>query len=235
MQILIFELRGNIGHFRRPDTTVTHASYPFITRTVLSGLLASILGLERLSGENWLGLQLLSRVQTVSQEMSMHGKGWLFGGDQQFNRPTAIELVVNPHYRVYYAGEHLERLSLLIKTNRSCYHTYLGSAYCLTFPKFRGIADAEDLRPSSDEVLETRTVVPSHAISRLIPREGSEYGRVGGMQYEHVGDRKFRGTINIVYEVAGRPIVLRPAQRVTEQLNPYRFLRLNTGEVVCLW
>ena len=165
----------------------------------------------------------------------MHGKGWLFGGDQNFNRPTAIELVVNPYYRVYYAGDSLDSLAASIKGNRSRYHTYLGSAYCLTFPRFRAVVDAEDMLLSSDEVLETRTVLPSHAISRLIPCEGSEYGRVGGMQYEHVGDRRFRGTINIVYEVAGRPIRLKPAQTVAEQARPYRFLRLSTGEVICLW
>ncbi len=235
MKTLLFELRGSIGHFRRPDTTVTHATYPFITRTVLSGLVASVLGLERLAGENWLGIRLLSPVRTVSQEMSMHGKGWLFGGREQFNRPTAIELVVNPHYLAYYAGDHLGRLSELIQHGRSHYHTYLGSAYCLTFPGYRGLCDAEEMQLPYDSDLEVSTVLPSHAILRLIPQAGREYGRVGGMQYEHIGDRKFRGTINVVYEVAGRPIRFRPQPTPPQDGKPYRLCRLPGGEVICLW
>ena len=124
MRILVFDLKGKIAHFRRPDTTTTHASYPFITRTVLHGLLASVLGEERLVGENLIGIQILSRIKTVTQELSFLGKGWV-GGGKNFNRPTSIELVVNPHYRIYYTGEHLERLSTMIQNRQSTYHTYL--------------------------------------------------------------------------------------------------------------
>jgi len=69
LKVLSFDLRGDIGHFRRPDTTVTHATYPFITRTVLTGLCSSILGRESLDGENFVGIQLLSRVRTAAQQM----------------------------------------------------------------------------------------------------------------------------------------------------------------------
>ena len=101
MKVLSFDLRGDIAHFRRPDTTVTHATYPFITRTVLSGLCASIIGRDSLEGDNFIGIQLLSRVRTVAQEMSMLGKGWLGGSQGTFSRPTSVELVVSPHYRIY--------------------------------------------------------------------------------------------------------------------------------------
>ena len=103
MSVLAFELRSGMAHFRRPDTLGTHASYPFITRTALHGLIASILGLESLPESPRCGIRLLRPVRTVAHEMSMLGKGWV-GGGSDFNRPTAIELVVNPHYRVYYQG-----------------------------------------------------------------------------------------------------------------------------------
>ena len=44
--LVVFELRGAMAHYRRPDTLGTHASYPFIPRTTLRGLIAAILGLE---------------------------------------------------------------------------------------------------------------------------------------------------------------------------------------------
>ena len=39
--------------------------------------------------------------------------------------------------------------------------------------------------------METLTVVPSHAIEKLSLMPGVQYGRVGGMQYEYLGDRTF--------------------------------------------
>ena len=44
--LVVFELRGPLAHYRRPDTLGTHASYPFIPRTTLRGLIAAVLGLE---------------------------------------------------------------------------------------------------------------------------------------------------------------------------------------------
>ncbi len=41
MVVLVFEIKGKLAHFRRPDTTVTHATYPFISRTALLGMLGA--------------------------------------------------------------------------------------------------------------------------------------------------------------------------------------------------
>jgi|LSQX01.2.fsa_nt_gb CRISPR-associated protein Cas5h len=233
MRILVFDLKGKIAHFRRPDTTTTHASYPFITRTVLHGLLASVLGEERLVGENLIGIQILSRIKTVTQELSFLGKGWV-GGGKNFNRPTSIELVVNPHYRIYYTGEHLERLSSMIQNRQSTYHTYLGSAYCLTFPEYIDCIEARTIKPAEPEQMETLTVVPSHAIEKLSLMPGVQYGRVGGMQYEYLGDRTFRGTINIIYESEGKILSFIPKIVQADDVS-YRFCELSTGEAICLW
>ncbi|MTI85229.1 MAG: CRISPR-associated protein Cas5 [Firmicutes bacterium] len=234
MKLLVFDLKAELGHFRRPDTTGTHATYPFITRTVLQGLIASILGLDRLTGENWAGVGLLHPVQTSAQEMSMLGKGWLGEAASTFNRPTSIELVVRPGYRVYYTGDHLEKLYDMLRKGQSHYHTYMGSAYCLTFPRFVHYLEAEELNPEPGNELKCKTVIPSHAIENLIPTDGSQYGRVGGMHYEYLGNRRFRGTVNIIYETSGKPIVFE-AKGSSLQQKPFRFCSIDEQEVVCLW
>ena len=231
MRVLVFDLKGKIAHFRRPDTTTTHASYPFISRTVLHGLLASILGEERLLGENRIGIQLLSEVKTVTQELSFLGKGWV-GGGSTFNRPTSIELVANPYYRIYYAGDHLDKLSSMIEERRSTYHTYLGSAYCLTFPEFIDCYEGSLLETLSSSIMET--VVPSHAIKKLSLKLGVQYGRVGGMQYEYLGERAFQGTINLIYEVSGKVLSFVP-QIQQKGDYPYQFYKLPTDEAICIW
>jgi len=234
---LVFDLQGKMAHFRRPDTTGTHATYPFITRTVLQGLIASILGMERLTGNNWVGIQLLSPVHTSSQEMSMLGKGWLGEARSTFNRPTSVELVISPHYRVYYTGTHLDRLGEMLREGKSHYHTYLGSAYCLVFPRFTGCYDVPELNPGAGMELVCKTVVPSHVIEGLIPVDGAQYGRVGGMHYEYLGERRFSGTVNVIYETVGQPVVFRVRNNEDEKLRdkPVKFFSRREKEVVVLW
>ncbi|MEG6615204.1 CRISPR-associated protein Cas5 [Peptococcaceae bacterium 1198_IL3148] len=229
----MFDIKGNIAHFRRPDTTGTHATYPFITRTSLHGLIASVLGLEQLTGTNMIGIQLLAPICTRVQEMSMLGKGWLGESKSTFNRPTSIELVINPNYRIYYTGDHLEKLSDMLQHGRSHYHTYLGSAYCLTFPRYVECVEVETIVPQQDCALTCSTVVPSHVISSLMPAAGCQYGRVGGMHYQYLGERRFKGTINLIYETAGKTIVIKPKVSSTER--PVTFCMLPGKEVVCIW
>lgn len=246
MSLVIFEIRGEIAHFRRPDTMGTQATYPFITRTALRGLAASILGRDSLPPEVRCGLRLLSPVRTIAQEMTMHGKSWVSGGDEKsFHRPTAIELVVKPHYRVYYEGPLSEELGARLQASQSHYHTYLGSAFCLTFPEWvASLASAEPLPLSDSECLgrrglsirtriETVSVVPSPAVKHLLPRDGDEYARVGGILWEHLGDRRFRGTTSLIYEVNGRALCFIPVVPAVDA--PWNFCRVPGEGDICLW
>src|SRR5262249_10509528 len=61
--VVVFELRGELAHFRRPDTLGTHASYPFPTRTALRGLIAAVLGEEAWPEGGRAGLRLLGPVR----------------------------------------------------------------------------------------------------------------------------------------------------------------------------
>lgn len=233
MKVLVFDLKGDIAHFRRPDTTATHASYPFITRTALRGLLGSILGLPEFLGEGWAGIELLSPIKTSVQELSLLGKGFL-GSGPAFNRPTAIELVVKPHYRIYYHGDYQEELTQFIAAGESTYHTYLGSAFALTVPRFVDEINCKELYLGQlKEILNTTGVVPTHIISKLHLKPGIQYARVGGMQYEYLGDRRFRGTINLIWEVNGNQVAFSPSSNTEGP--PVKIVRLPSQEVVVLW
>lgn len=235
-KIVIFDARGPMAHFRRPDTLGTHATYPFITRTALRGLIASVLGREEMPEHTRSGVRLLSPVRTVTHEMSMHGKRWEgSGSDNSFNRPTSIELIVKPAYRLFYSGEFSDELAARLSESRSHFHTYLGAAYCLTFPRLVSLVDASCMEPlewRTAEHLETSTVVPSGCVRRLDVTDGRQYARVGGLLYEHIGGRRFRGTINLLYEVHGRSIRFKPAKNADVAVE---FVKTSEEGVVCLW
>jgi CRISPR-associated protein Cas5h len=237
--ILIFDLRGPLGHFRRPDTLGTHASYPFPTRTALRGLIGSVLGLTELPAGVRAGLRLLAPVRTVAQELSLHGKTWEAGSGRadSFHRPTSIELVVGPHYRIYYAGPYADDLRRRLEARQSQFHTYLGSAFCLTVPEWVGAVEAA--RPTNIEKgrpVTCSTVVPAEAVARLLPREGRQYARVGGLLREHLGpfhERRFRGSLAVLYEVDGGPLVFEPVAGDSDP--PWQFFDLPDEGTVCLW
>ncbi|MBE3575404.1 MAG: CRISPR-associated protein Cas5 [Firmicutes bacterium] len=232
MQLLTFDLRGPLAHFRRPDTTATHATYPFITRTALRGLLAAVLGMDEFQGHGWAGVQLLAPVRTRTQGLSLLGKAFLSSG-RAFNRLTSVELVVGPHYRIYYAGDYADELAARIASRRSTYPTYLGSAFALCVPHWVGLLSAEEAALSPGEALDTPAVVPAHMVDELVVVPGRQYARAGGMLHESLGGRRFRGTLDLIYEVAGRPIRFRPKAGPLEP--QVRLMRLASGEVICLW
>jgi len=233
-RITVFDVRGSMGHFRRPDTLGTHATYPFITRTAVRGLIASMLGMQELPVDTRCGLRLLSTICTVTQELSLHGKTWEAGqgAAASFSRPTSIELLVNPAYRVYYSGEFADSLHECLEQSRSHYHTYLGAAYCLAFPRSVGVCDAESINWKAEPRVETASVIPTSCVKQLDSQGNRQYARVGGLLYEHIGNRSFRGTINVLYEVNGEPICFKPNLDCDVEVD---FVNTSSKECVCLW
>jgi CRISPR-associated protein Cas5h len=239
LSLLAFRLRGSLAHFRQPDTTVTQATYPFPGRPTLLGLIGSILGVEDgdewvqfLALPHWLGLQLLAPVQTVLVQMSLLGKGFLGASGDDFNRPTTLELVVKPDYLVYYTGPVLEKLLRQLTEGRSVFHTYLGSAFCLTHPEFCGNLDVTPMEGKRAEKLPVASVIPTDAVERVILAAGSTYATARAMPYIHRGDRTFTGNRSFHYERSGNPLYI---QWKSEPLQATQIVRLSTGSYVCLW
>lgn len=233
MKVLVFELRGSIAHFRYPDTTVTHVTYPFITRTAVRGLLGAILGLECFAPEEGLtGIRLMSPVRKSVQGISMLGKGFL-GEGNEFSRWTSTELLVSPHYRIFYAGPFLDELAQAIKARQSVYHTYLGVAFAQTFPEWKGVRQGVSYQADAADIITTLSVVPTHVVGQLVMQHRSQVARVGGMLYEYLGDRRFRGTINLLYDTNCGPITFMPS---VAPFSP-RVELVDVAEegIACLW
>jgi len=205
MKAVVFEVKGTIAHFRRPDTTATHLTYPFITPLAAKGLVGAVLGITDFKTRDHVGIQLLHPVRTSAHQLSMLGKD----SGNTFNRPTTVELLVNPAYRIYYAGEeYVEDLAESLKNRHYIYHTYLGVAYALTCPKFLKYYEEVEII-TNDDIIETYSVVPTNLIQELIVQEDRYYSRAGGFIKDYLGERKFEKSVSFIYEKDGRPIKFR--------------------------
>lgn len=227
MIALAFDVKGKLAHFRRPDTTATHMTYPFITPTAARGLVGAILGIEDFTTNDKIGIQLLNPVISVAQQMSMLGKD---GGT--FNRPTTIELLINPAYRIFYIGnEYGDQLLLSLKEDSAVYPTYLGSAYALTKPVFfKEYNQIKDIRNSATH-LNTKTVIPISIIKDIQFESDRDYSRAGGFMLNYKGNRTFEKSIDFIYERSGKPITFELASDVLS--SDIQVVQLEE-EIVCL-
>lgn len=226
MNAVTFDLKGKLAHFRRPDTTATQLTYPFITPTAAKGLVGAVLGITDFKTDDKVGVQLLHPVKTIAQQLSMIGKD----AGPSFNRPTTIELLVNPYYRIYYAGsEHVDELADKLIHRLSVYPTYLGVAYALTFPEFVDYEKNIELIENERDVT-TQTVIPTSVIGDLIMDEGRYYSRAGGFMKNYLGDRTFEESVSFLYERNGQSIRF---IRKTERQKGEQIVRIG-GKTVCL-
>jgi CRISPR-associated protein Cas5h len=227
MKGLVFDIRGSIGHFRRPDTTATQMTYPFITPTAAKGLVGAILGIEDFVTIDKVGIKLLNPVQTVAQQMSMLGKD----SASTFNRPTTLELLVNPAYRIYYTGEeYTERLLEFLAQDKSVYTTYLGVAYALTKPVLYEVYSNVSYIQIEECEITLNSVVPIQIIKKLIPGVNHYYCRAGGYLYQYKGNRTFEKSVDFLYEKNGKSITIIPKKEPMLGLEVAKF----GEELICM-
>ncbi|MTI80797.1 MAG: CRISPR-associated protein Cas5 [Firmicutes bacterium] len=227
MKVVAFDVKSSIAHFRRPDTTATQLTYPFMPPTAAKGLVGAILGIEDFVTRDQVGIQLLSPVKVVSQQLSLLGKG----GGNVFNRPTTIQLLIRPAYRIYYGGEeYVDKLEEYLKSGCAVYPTYLGSCFALTKPKYVNTWHATDI--SLQNNLTTRTVIPASVIKELELQPNHHFQRAYGFFKNYLGDRTFEQSIDYIYEENSNPTSFLPKPEVKE-LN-IAILETKAGETICL-
>ncbi|SFI00702.1 CRISPR-associated protein, Cas5h family [Tindallia magadiensis] len=233
MQVIAFDIKSSTAHFRRPDTTTTHLTYPFMTPTAAKGLVGAILGEEDFTTSDIIGIQLLKPVRSIAQQMSMLGKIGKATCDT-FNRPTTIELLVNPAYRLYYAGnEYTEKLYHQLKEGKSVYPTYLGSAFALTKPENLQLLETKPVDISEGKQVDSLTVVPVPVIQELKITEEAHYSRANGFLRYYKGNRNFEKSVDFLFEHNGKPVSFQPQNAELIQAEEITMVEMEEG-FLCL-
>ncbi|MDQ1086160.1 type I-B CRISPR-associated protein Cas5b [Siphonobacter sp. SORGH_AS_1065] len=119
-RLIVFELSGEYGHFRKFNTTTSPLTYPIPTRTALTGLLGAVLGVEReiapgrfldgiipvnelfASSICGLAVQLLAPVRKVNIGFNLLDTGNSFFEIKKSGRTQIeFELLKDPRFRVF--------------------------------------------------------------------------------------------------------------------------------------
>lgn len=179
-ELLIFDIRGEYGHFRKYNTTTSPLTYSIPTRTAIAGILGAILGMEReirdgvypegaepvqefFSKERSdMAVQIMRPVKKENIGFNLiNTKTSFYDLTRAGHTQIEFELVKDVHYRIYLAMEDsakFEELSERIRNKRHNFTPYLGLAQFTAQIEFVQRATAHEVS-SDGEFTEIITAV----------------------------------------------------------------------------
>ena len=232
MKTIVFDLWGDWAHFKKFYTTASPLSFHFPPITALKGIVGAILGLgkeppdERFYLSELEGLHCAVQIVRPIKTFRM-GYNWIETKKAKYlsripeekgRYQTIIEILKDPHYRIYVAHPDNESLMVklgdLLNRHKSVYTPYLGISEHLA--NFRFMEETE-------ATLEQGTAyVPIHSIisienlqisGQLAVRieEGHAYQR-DRIPVAMNAERMVTRYESVIYEMNGQPISAIPIQ-----------------------
>lgn len=149
-ELLVFDITGEYGHFRKYNTTTSPLSYSIPTRTAIAGMLGAILGMEREFRDGMyrhgvepvqeffskeksdIAVQVIKPVKKENIALNLiNTKTSFYDLTRAGRTQIEFELLRDVHFRIYLAMENKEKfeeLSERIKNKRHHFSPYLGLA-----------------------------------------------------------------------------------------------------------
>lgn len=213
-RVLVFEIWGEYGHFRKHYTTTSPLTFSIPSRTALTGLVSAIIGLskEEYLGrfgreEAHLGVRLMTPVKKVrfSENLIDTKKAGPMMNEIKNRTQIQYEYLKDPHFRVYFAHDDAEVQRAardLLSAHCSVYTPCMGLSEHIANFEYVGEFEAEEKR---SEAVEIHTAVRSDEIKNLTFEPGRQY-ITEIMPAEMAGDRTVTDYPEIVFERNGNPI-----------------------------
>lgn len=170
----VFDIAGDIAHYRRQYAITSALTYAIPPRTALCGLVGAILGLSKLDNaylasltddQAVFGLQLLAPLRTGHVSLNLlDTKGSSTFQPKSVNPHTIMryEVVREPRYRVYFGHPSLaDKLVRIIRAGETHYTPCLGLAWMLAW--FDGTCDSQHAELVEDDTVQRSFVSPIRA------------------------------------------------------------------------
>ncbi len=190
MKILVFDIHGEYGHFKKPYSPMSPVTFPLPPPPAVLGILGAVLGLskteyhEKLCWEKIkIGIRLLAPVRIFRAAINLLNTK---DGTDKYLRPRAhtnthiqvnYEFLKEPAFRVFIGGlpaDMHDPLKNLLEDQRSVYTPVLGLAQCLADINWVGEAAAHIMpegTAKTDSVISLREgVTPVYEADRRYHR-----------------------------------------------------------------
>lgn len=216
-RFVVFDVAGDLAHFRRQYAITTALTYAIPPRTALCGLVGAVLGLPKnesladFSDDNAIfGLQIIRAVKTghvsINLVQTKDNKWFRLKGE---NPRTTVryEVVRDPAFRVIFSHPTLAlKLAETLRSGESVYTPCLGLAWMIAW--FEGDCRTEEGELVADDTSVRRFVSPVRADDV----QGQIQWNTGGL-YQRVRvpavmqpDRKVTRYESYIIDTTGNPI-----------------------------
>lgn len=223
MKILVFDIWGDLGHFRKFYTTTSPLTFSFPPPPTIAGILGAIYGTDKSTNEYLkvfegnkckIALQILNPVKKVRMGLNLletRGKNLkLPMSDKNYELHTQIrtEFLKDPKFRIYLShesGDIFKRLCENIMGHKTIYTISLGLSELLADFKYVGVYHSEMI--TSREAAELSTTVMADNLIRdgLEIETGKKYFKEK-MPVVMNQDRVVERYDDVIYEPDGKTI-----------------------------
>lgn len=159
-KVLAFDISARYGHFKVIYATTSALTYPIPSKTAIYGLVGSIIGLSNKDndylnsfkeGNCRIAIQVLNPVSTQRININWSASP----GAIKQRKPTLVEHLSNPAYRIYFYHndeELYQKLKDHLKNHTSVYTPCMGLAYLLANFQFKGEYGIEQKSESETDI-----------------------------------------------------------------------------------
>jgi CRISPR-associated protein Cas5h len=147
---IIFDVWGRYAHFKKIYVTTSALSYGVPFKTSIYGLIGAILGLDNRQndylnpfneGNCKIGIQVINPIRLQRLNINLSDSLGPIGDNR---KPTMMEFVKNPNYRIFFSHSDHELFDRLLKkteSKTSVYTPVLGLAHCIANFRLIGLGD----------------------------------------------------------------------------------------------
>ena len=218
MQVLVFDIWGDYGFFRKFYTTSSPLTFSFPPPSTIAGMLGAIAGISKEEyldvfslKKCFMAIQIIKPVKKTRMGINFINTkaNWrLFSKGNPRSR-ISVEFLKNPHYRIYFNHKNdkmFKNVSSFVQKHKSVYTVSMGLSELLANFKFIGMYDAVNITDSKKT--EIATVLPLANITnvknfRIEPNKKILREKIPTIMNN---DRIIEKYSNIVYETSGKKI-----------------------------
>lgn len=172
MKILVFDIWGDYGHFRKFYTTSSPLTFSFPPPSTIAGILGAVYGVgkdEYLKIFSYdkckIALKIVNPVKKVRMGINLintKGDYWTLFSNQYHEPRTQIrtEFLKEPYFRIYFTHENegiFKTLASLLKEHKSTYTVSLGLSELLA--NFKYVGEYYSEAKSDNELVELQTPI----------------------------------------------------------------------------
>ncbi|MGV9206298.1 MAG: type I-B CRISPR-associated protein Cas5b [Promethearchaeia archaeon] len=217
--VIVFDIWGDYAHFKRIETTTSPLTYSVPTGTVLSGLIAGIVGHKRDTYYEYFSrnnieysIKLINPINKtrINQNLINTAQKPYYNLYNKDNPRTQIpyEYLIDPKYRIYVGIKNKDRFSKLIKNlkeHKSAYTPFLGLSEHIANFKFIGEFEAEQ---KQDKKTKIHSVLPKKRVEINLNniKEGMRW-TVEKIPLYMNNQRIVQEYTEIILDTNGRPIL----------------------------